>query len=401
MTIPFDKFSVDNVKQELQKIWPNFEIAAYALYDSERVYLFNHPSYLNEPQGFKILPWNEQFAGSTVILFENYPTAIHQIDQNISLNKQFSIIAHELFHAYQYLKNEKRFPNEVLGITYPLIKENMELRVKERSHLYEAVKSNSQEEMKKHLETFISIREQRKKFIGEYLSYETNIETVEGPAFFFELQTYLNSCESSFEKEIEEYSQFFLDPYKVNESTRIASCSSGLFISICIDRLYKNWKDTFFQSKLSLYDQLKEYLPMTTYRTNISCNDEMLYDSIIQKINEFRMTQIQQYLEQNPYQVTILGNFKIKSFDPMNIITSGNLQLHNHFLSIETNDNKRFFIQRPVVTFFKENFLTVEKIKFSLPEKPEIKNHCLVIEGVGEFEGNILEEEQHFEITVL
>lgn len=84
----------------------------------------------------------------------------------------------------------------------------------------------------------------------------------------------------------------------------------------------------------------------------------------------------------------------------MNIITSGNQQLHKNFLSIETNDHRGFFIQQPVVTFFKDNSLSVEKIQFSLPEKPEIKNHCLVIEGVGEFEGKVLEEDQHFVITL-
>lgn len=104
MTIPFDKFSVDKVKKELQKVWPNIEMAAYALYDSEKVYLFNHPSYLNEPQGFKILPWNEQFAGSTVILFENYPTAIDRMENGFTYEKQLSIIGHELFHAYQIFK---------------------------------------------------------------------------------------------------------------------------------------------------------------------------------------------------------------------------------------------------------------------------------------------------------
>lgn len=139
------------------------------------------------------------------------------------------------FMPTKYLKGDKRFPNEVLGITYPLIKENMERRIIERHHLLDAVHSKTNEEMKKHLEKFISVREQRKTLIEEYLTYEINIETVEGPAFYVEFYTYLNTGKSSFTEELEQYHELLLDPYTATENIRKASYSSGLLLAICLD----------------------------------------------------------------------------------------------------------------------------------------------------------------------
>jgi len=382
------QYSYEVLKKELLRIWPNIEVAAYALYDSEKVYLFHHPNYLNENDGFKTLPWTDQFAGSTVILFDDYPTAIDRIENGVSFEKQLSILAHELFHAYQYLKGEKRFPNEMLGITYPLIKENMELRIKERLHLFSAVKSNSYEKMIEHLETFITIREHRKDIIGEYFTYETNIETVEGPAFYVEYHTYVNTGTSTAEQELDTYKDQLLDPFTANESIRKASYSSGLLIAICLDRLKSDWKEILFQTDLSLYDLLKRQLPFKTTKYDISYEEGSLYEAIINKINYLRTNEIIQFLESQPYQVSIKGNFKIKGFDPMNIITSGNHQLHKNFLSLETKHGMTF-IQQPVVTYFKDSFLSIEKIHFSLPKKPVIGENYVLIDGVGKFEGTV------------
>ncbi|MGG0461547.1 hypothetical protein [Priestia aryabhattai] len=57
--------------------------------------------------------------GNTLILFDGYPTAIADMELYDDYEGLFSILIHELFHGNQYIKSEKRFPDEMLGITYP------------------------------------------------------------------------------------------------------------------------------------------------------------------------------------------------------------------------------------------------------------------------------------------
>ena len=63
------------------------------------------------------------------------------------------------FTAINILKGEKRFPDEMMGITYPLSKENVELRNQERTNLYCALLENNLMKKKHYLNAFIALRE--------------------------------------------------------------------------------------------------------------------------------------------------------------------------------------------------------------------------------------------------
>lgn len=99
-------------------------------------------------------------------------------------------MVHELFHGNQYVKGEKRFPDETMGITYPLTKENVEIRNRERKSLYNALIETSISNKKQYLNEFISLREKRTEGIKEHLTYENLIESVEGPAWYVELKAF-------------------------------------------------------------------------------------------------------------------------------------------------------------------------------------------------------------------
>ena len=64
-------------KANLEEYWTGFDLVAYALYDKNNVYLFNHPKFITQSSyAPKILKWNQQFVGNTLILYDDYPTAI-------------------------------------------------------------------------------------------------------------------------------------------------------------------------------------------------------------------------------------------------------------------------------------------------------------------------------------
>lgn len=76
-----NEISKDLTTTNVERYWPNFELVAYALYDKNSVFLFNHPRYDNDPlKLYKVLKWKEQFVGNTLILFDGYPTAIADME---------------------------------------------------------------------------------------------------------------------------------------------------------------------------------------------------------------------------------------------------------------------------------------------------------------------------------
>src|SRR5699024_9541317 len=136
----FDEIVKDLVRSHLDSYWTGFEPVAYALFDKKFVYLFNHPKMIKEPnKNYQILKRDDRFIGCTLILYLDYPTAIVDLELYRDQASLYSILVHELFHGFQYIKGEKRFADEVMGVTYPLSKENIQLRSQERLYLYRAV----------------------------------------------------------------------------------------------------------------------------------------------------------------------------------------------------------------------------------------------------------------------
>src|SRR5699024_12088732 len=90
----------------------------------------------------------------------------------------YSILVHELFHGFQYIKGENRFADETMGITYPLSKENIQLRSQERLYLYRAVLEKDRVKKRQYLATFISLREKRGNLFDEYHVYDKLIYTI-------------------------------------------------------------------------------------------------------------------------------------------------------------------------------------------------------------------------------
>ncbi len=155
-----DRIAEGLVNAKLENYWPGFERVAYALYDKSNVYLFNHPKFSNNPPcTYHIFKWDAQFNADTIIMYEEYPTAIVNMDHYKEYEDLFSMLVHELFHGYQYIKDEKRFPDEMIGVTYPLSKENVELRNQERTNLYRAMLENNRIKKKQYLNAFIALRE--------------------------------------------------------------------------------------------------------------------------------------------------------------------------------------------------------------------------------------------------
>ena len=376
----------------LNTLWPGFNRAAFALYNDEHVYVFHHPLFLKADNEYTVLKWDEQFKADTFILFKDYPTAIVKMNRYKDYESLFAILVHELFHCHQYLNKESRFPNESIGFQYPIIEENTELRNKERVCLYHAVHCKSQEEKINYIKQFIKLREQRTSVMGEdFITYEHMSESIEGHAWYVEMNAYNAVCKNDESDTLRKYSGLILDAYEANCNIRKSCYSSGMLLCLLLDEVLPEWKKSFFNSEKSLYAFLKQNI-----NVDLSLNNEIIISKETKQILHFvqdeRDKNFNHFYEEKGYHLYIIGNIKLNSFNPMNVKLNGNKALHKTFLSVGIH-NKTYMINQPVLASFEEDFKNMTKVHIIINEKPKETNNGWNVLGVGDIEAEYEEVE--------
>jgi len=393
MTRDLHTFTEHLNKDSLSTFWPDFQTVAYALYTDETVYLFQHPAYPETKHSFVQLPWSKEFAGNTSILFHDYPTAIVQMDSDSDKDRLYAVLAHELFHGLQYLKGESRFPDEVLGITYPLVTENVELRQQERLHLYKAVTEIDATERKHHLNQFILYREKRAAVVGQFMKYEQLIETVEGPAFYVELNAYVARSGTRKDEEIRSSGEMLLDIADSTRHLRRSCYSSGLFICLLLDELSPGWQANFLQSELTLYEYFRQFAE-PVHEKPLMIDSAVDVSVLVTTIMSERDERIEETVRHAKYVLNIQGEIKVAGIDPMNIIPSGNKVLHQNFVRLKMNEQD-YLLQQPVIAFMEDSIFRCKHVQIPLNEKPIVEEGQIIIPDVGVVKGRFDDAESN------
>lgn len=377
----------DLVKENLQKYWTDFELVAYAIFDKNSVYLFNHPKHQDvHPHPYKVLSWNEQFVGNTIILYEGFPTAIVDMEMYHDYEGLYSILVHELFHGYQYIKGEKRFPDEILGITYPITEENAELRNRERRNLYDALMETDISKKQEFLKGFIELREERAKRMKEYVTYENLVESVEGPAWYVELKAYSKKSRLAHELVLQKYGANLLDVFASNSNIRRSSYSSGLFMCLLLDEFVPNWKESFFSTDSTLFDLIKDLNvePSPDAVVDVEISPETV--KAVNRAIELRKKEFEEFENQTGTQLFIKGEMTAFYFDPMNIVHIDGKLLHKNFIKVRINNNE-YFIQQPTIAYCVDGLRKMNKLHLFLKDTPIENSDSLTVPGIGEING--------------
>jgi hypothetical protein len=377
----------------LDEYWFGFKPVAYAIYNFEEVYLFNHP--FTDYKTITI-PREPVFNGAdTLVLFHDYPTAIVNMDHHATIDTLYPILVHELFHGFQYLYGEKRFPDELFGSQYPLKAENILLRSLEREQLYSAVQHNSADAISR----FISLREKRKAIIDKYTDYEFLIESVEGTAWYIEFLAQLKITGQSRAELLKTISGPLLDKFESNLNIRASAYRSGLFICLYLDLTVPGWKLEFIESELTLYELLKKnvHWSRTSFNNWPQVTEEAL--ELVEYINSKREERFDEFLEQGEYVLFIEGNFGSFNFDPINMVTYETKTLHPAYLRVAAGTKELIFTQ-PVISYFKEKLSDIYRLELRLKNKPEVKNGTIIFEKMGELSGDISVEGSIFTLKI-
>lgn len=390
----------DVVKKNLEKYWINFELVACAIFDKNSVYLFNHPKYNDvNPHSYNVLDWDEQFVGNTIILYEGYPTAIVDMELFTDYEGLYSNLIHELFHGYQYIKEETRFPDEIMGITYPITLENAEIRNRERKNLYDALVETNISKKKMFLRNFIELREKRAELIIDHLKYENLIETVEGPAFYVELKAYSDKSPLPYELVLKDFGSNLLNIFESNSNIRRSSYVSGLVMCLLMDEFAPNWKESFFETDSTLFDLIKKLNiePATHPIENVEISPETV-ESVNYDI-ELRKKEFEKFEGQKGTQLFIKGKITAFNFDPMNIVPFEGKLFHKTYIKIRINNNE-YFIQQPTIAYGEDGLININKLHLFLKDNPIENVNSLSVPGVGEINGRYTKKKNTYYLFV-
>ncbi|MDY7221183.1 hypothetical protein [Halalkalibacterium halodurans] len=398
MTKHVDEIVKDLVNGDLHKYWPGFESVAYALYDKQNVYLFNHPRMTNnKPNNYQVLKWNEQFNGCTLILYDDCPTAIVDLELYDDYASLYSILIHELFHGFQYIKGEKRFADEIMGITYPLLKENIELRNQERAHLFSAMLEKNVSKKKQHLTIFIALRDKRAAIINEHLLYENFIETIEGPALYVELKAFSEKSPISYKSALKTYGQPLLDKYFSTTNIRRSCYSSGLVMCLLLDEFSPGWKESFWNKEESLYDLLKQLSDDMVKINALEITPET--KEVINFAKQNKKNEFENFEQQKGIHLIIEGEMIVKSFDPMNVVSFEKRLLHKSFIKVSIN-NENYLVRQPAIAHCKSGLRNIQKLHIILNSEPIERKDSIIIDGIGVLKGRYKKKENVMHLYV-
>ncbi|WP_404293813.1 hypothetical protein LG276_05840 [Cytobacillus kochii] len=385
---------VTTIHTILPNYWPHFIASPYAYYNHESVYLYQHPQFNGQEV---ILPWNNQFTGSTSIIFENEATAVVDIN-NLNKEEVYATLIHELFHCHQYHMKEKRFPNELVGIAYPLDRENIQWRIQERECLNRALSIKNINKQREAIQAFIYWREKRKEQYNELVQYEGHIETIEGPAFFIEFLAYKDIVNQTDELVLERYLKSLTDYSIMTNSIRHSCYPSGLAICLLLEKFSPKWKEELFEHQLTIYEILqKEFEPIA--RAPKKMHLAYSLDNLIREAEMNKEIEISSFKKTNGLLLTLIGKGRIQQFDPMNIIQSHKNFLHKNGMTIRLQEQSIYFSQ-PVLALTENGLNDVLQLQFVIDHPPEQTIDGIFIEGIGHFLGEIKQVGNNIQIIL-
>ena len=172
---------------DFSKLWCGFEPLKFALYNAEECFFDG-----------EYVAKTDEFLGNTAISYNGEMIAIWNVSGDTDSIILASKLIHEMFHGFQGLNNESRFPDELDALySYKYSDENLSMKLEENRLIAELVERFETNK----LERLLEIRKYRYNHFNCECHYEACIEQIEGTAQFVELKALKQlSCELYREK---------------------------------------------------------------------------------------------------------------------------------------------------------------------------------------------------------
>ena len=160
-------------KVDFSLLWKGFKPLKFALYNNETVFFDG-----------KYVEKTSEFIANTAIEYKGEIIGIWNVMEDIDPIVLASKMIHEMFHGFQRMNNETRFPDELDALyNYQYSDENLSIKLEENKLLVKLLENYNVDDFNK----LLSLRKYRAdKFKYEY-KYESLIEQIEGSANNVEL----------------------------------------------------------------------------------------------------------------------------------------------------------------------------------------------------------------------
>ncbi|MBN2541148.1 MAG: hypothetical protein JXB08_06465 [Bacilli bacterium] len=321
---------------DFEELYPGFHRFPFALYDSKKIFFKDHDE-----------EWNEHFIGNTVVEWKGQRLAIWNLEYAIQDLPVFtSKIIHEMFHAYQMEQHEQRFPNEMKGLEYEYVEENMRYKMKETRLLLEAYGAQSRDFFQSALE----IRKWRRSKFPDSVAYEAGIEVVEGTAVYVEWKA-LKQLKRSLP--INRYDPLSNPKYYLPIRS-VSYLIGALFLELSDYLNVPLSKSIQYNSKTYDLEWIESFHILES-KTILPKIDSSFLNDYFETIKIEKETILKQA---NCFMVCE----KIIGFDPMNTNLFENALIAKHFLRVQTGENVRNIFGPSVATLDGTKAITVSYI---------------------------------------
>ena len=304
---------------DFNELWEGFYPFDFALYDQDTVYLKDHE-----------IVKDSRFIGNTAIVHNDNYLAIWNSEgiERVDINVLTAKIIHEMFHAYQYVKLERRFPDEINAIfNYNYDSLNLSVKYEEHKLLSELIDNYSQEKFNE----LIDLKIYRKN-INKYANYESQIEVVEGMAQYVEMLALRKLDIDLYTKYLNNIKNRLLDKNKLIPIRHICYDSGAVTLLLCHDHNI-NIKHNLGEESKTIDDLLiNKY-----YRERDIIVEED--QDIVEIVNEY-IEETKKIIENKIKNVSpIKVNYRLTGFDPFNARRYYDFIYCPHFVGVIENGN--------------------------------------------------------------
>lgn len=190
------KANVDKVRCE--ELWQGFRLLKFALYNDTEC--FFDGNYVEK---------TDQFLANTAIEYRGEWIAIWNVSGELDPEVLASKMIHEMFHGFQNMNRDSRFPDELSALyRYQYSEENLSTKLAENRLIAELTHSFSSEK----LELLLRYRKYRYEHFRYEFIYESKVEQIEGTANYVELQALKQISREKYLRKLEQMRQTITAP---------------------------------------------------------------------------------------------------------------------------------------------------------------------------------------------
>ena len=239
-------------KVDFSLLWNGFKPLTFALYNSEKVFFDG-----------KYIEKTQEFMANTSINYKGEMIGIWNVMEDIDPIILASKLIHEMFHGFQMMNKENRFPDELDALyKYEYSDENLSIKLKENKLIVKLLDNFNKDDFAK----LLSLRKYRLNHFSFEYEYESKIEQIEGSANNVELNALKQLSNELFLEKLNSLKSNVLERKKFLP-IRVLCYDIGALLLEVLKKNEINFDDGFSSQpfSMSLINGVKEIIPNISF----------------------------------------------------------------------------------------------------------------------------------------